>query len=105
MYSLEAVRGFYRFDFSSLAAVAFFSVCLEPLRKGGRVGGPAVLDRSVVVDEVWGISNSSPTAARARPVLRDLCPDALSARAGEIVQTNASYWNRVIEPDAESWGR
>src|SRR5438128_1012090 len=29
LYSLEAVRGFHRFDFSSLAAVAFFSVFLE----------------------------------------------------------------------------
>ena len=82
LHSLEAVRGFHRFGFSSLAAVAFFSVCLEPLRNGGRVGGPAVLDRSVVVDEVWGISNSSPTAARARPVLRDPCPDALRSRGG-----------------------
>ena len=33
------------------------------------------------------------------------CAPMLSARAGGIVQTNASYWNRVIEPDAESWGR
>ena len=54
LYSLEAVRGFHRFDFSSLAAVAFFSVFLEPLRNGGRARGPAVLDRSVVVDGVWG---------------------------------------------------
>src|SRR6201988_2790119 len=41
LYSLETVRGFHRFDFSSLAAVAFFSVFLEPLRNGGRARGPA----------------------------------------------------------------
>jgi len=37
LYSLEAVRGFHRFDFSSLAAVAFFSVFLEPLRNSVRL--------------------------------------------------------------------
>ena len=81
MYSLEAVRGFHRFDFSSLAAVAFFSVFLEPLRNGGRARGPAVLVRSFVVDEVRGF----PIVAQLLRELALSCPTrapTLSARGG-----------------------
>jgi hypothetical protein len=81
LYSLEAVRGFHRFDFSSLAAVAFFSVFLEPLRNGGRARGPEVLVRSVVVDKVRGF----PIVAQLLRELAVPCPTRapmLSARAG-----------------------
>src|SRR5262249_51927410 len=94
----EAVRGFHRFGFSSLAAVAFFSVFLEPLRNGGRARGPAVLVRSVVVGEGRGVFHSGPTAARDRPVLRDPCPPALRSRGAGSCRRMPLTGNRVIEP-------
>ena len=81
MYSLETLRGFHRFDFSPLAAVAFFSVFLEPLRNGGRARGAEVLVRSVVVDKVRGF----PIVAQLLHEPTVSCPTRapmLAARAG-----------------------